>query len=445
MGGVRTLTAMNERQMGHAVAHPAQQRLLPVLSDLITQLRACRNDADYFAFQKELLAHRQQHETWRAECARAADRAKKGKQPKVEAPAMEVSGGDPTDSHAWNFQADVYTRLTHQLRSIGDGLAWTILDYRRDLLVALSRSRPPGPMDPTKTGTKTEIDFVDSQWHDQGRLALMHDLTNCLRIADVTVLNPEQSVLELYELKSNPRRKDPAQVARIRTAARAVARGGSLPGDDPSQRLITVPIPYATHLDLLRTGTDLAYRRGAQTVAVAGGRAIEVYHLPSLTGRWDEESFAAATGSRRREAARRAGVRGDEWMRQSSVDVAGNNPLIPPWAIYPLPAHDCARLIANHTIFSTTLSLSVVQESLRDAGVRSWRPTPEDSRNGDETVLFVERGFRRSGMGVINFQPLLMELIDVDIWARGVAHVLDYGGEGTKPWPVFQDERRVWT
>ncbi|MER7674665.1 hypothetical protein ABTY61_40260 [Kitasatospora sp. NPDC096128] len=36
-----------------------------------------------------------------------------------------------------------------------------------------------------------------------------------------------------------------------------------------------------------------------------------------------------------------------------------------------------------------------------------------------------------------------MELVDVDIWARGVAHVLDYGGEGTKPWPVFQDERRV--
>ncbi|GAA2249256.1 hypothetical protein GCM10010430_34920 [Kitasatospora cystarginea] len=440
---MRTLYTMTGREMGLAIDHPAQRRLLPVLAELITDLRACRDDADYFALQMKLLSHRQQHEGWRAESARSAKRVRQKKLPTAAAPPLEVAGGNPTDSASWQFQATVYTRLTHQLRSIGDALAWRVLDYRRDLLVALARHLPPGPMDPTKTGTDGEIHFVTRQWEDHQRLGLLHDLTNCLRIADVTVLDPEQQMLELYELKTNPDRKDPAQVARIRMAANAVTRGTALPGDDPHQRLLAVPIPYATHLDKLRIGAELARNRGAQTIAVPGGRAVEVYNLPAISRHWDEETFASVTNNRKREAARRAQVRGDAFIRKSSADIAGHDPFIPPWAIFPLPASDCALLIANYTVFNTTLSLPIVQDALRDAGVWSELAVGELKNNGG-TVLRVARGNRLAGMGIMNFHPLLIELTNLDIWAKGVAHVLDAGPDGTRPWPFFQPEAQCW-
>lgn len=423
---MRTLRSMTDGEIRGAVNHPAQRRLLPVLSDLIRRLRACRSNKDYFDLQTDLLEHRRQHEVWRAECARAEKRVKRLKQPRADAPGMELVGGDPTDSASWRAQTDVYTRLTHQLRSVGDALAWTVLGFRRDLVVALSRSLPPGPMDPSKSGTDHEVAFVNEQWQRHGRFALMHDLTNCLRIADVTVFCDDAQMLELYELKTAPRRKDPVQVRRIRVAGNAVSRGGALPGDDRTLHLLPVPVPYATQLGHLDRAIGLAYERGMQTVAVpGGGRAIEVYHLPAIAHD-TEQAFMTATHSRKREAARRAGVRGDAYVRGVSVDLAGHDPLVPPWGIYPLSPEACALLIANQTVLATTLSMSVVQEVLQGLGVQARFAS--DDRG---TLLHVSKGGRASGMSAINFYPLLFELADLDTWARGTAYVMEHAANGT--------------
>ena len=357
---------------------------------------------------------------------------------------MELPGADSTDSRAWKLQAEIYAGLTHQLQSIGDALAWTVLGYRRDVLVSFARNHSPGPMDPSKEGTQSEIDFVSRQWQQHGRLALMHDLTNCLRIGDVTVLLPEQGGVEIHEIKTNPKHKDPAQLVRPRTAVRAVTRGEPLPGDDPANRLITVPLPYTTHLDLLRTGIALARSRGSQTVAVPGGRAIEVYHVPAIPNFGDADECAAVVTKRRGEASRRAGIRGDERMLQTSAGLAGTSPFLPPWGIYPLPPADCADLIANQLIFATNLSVAILQDALRNAGVLSQRTAPGDRARADGTLLRIRRGATGSGLGVMHFHPLLMELVELNTWASGVAHVLEHGRPGTKPWPVYQDETHAW-
>lgn len=62
---------------------------------------------------------------------------------------------------------------------------------------------------------------------------LGHDLTDCLRRGDVTVFqdrgNGEQDVL-LYELTTNPRRRESTRPTRMRWAAEALYTGGPLPG-----------------------------------------------------------------------------------------------------------------------------------------------------------------------------------------------------------------------
>ncbi|WP_436777665.1 hypothetical protein [Yinghuangia sp. YIM S09857] len=58
---------MTDGEVSGAANHPAQRRLLPVLSDLIWRLRACRTNEDFFEPQADLFGHRRRHEVWRAE------------------------------------------------------------------------------------------------------------------------------------------------------------------------------------------------------------------------------------------------------------------------------------------------------------------------------------------------------------------------------------------
>ena len=48
----------------------------------------------------------------------------------------------------------------------------------------------------------------------QGRFGLLHDLTNCLRIADLTEFHPDGMKL-LYEIKKNPSAKRGPQRRRM--------------------------------------------------------------------------------------------------------------------------------------------------------------------------------------------------------------------------------------
>ena len=78
----------------------------------------------------------------------------------------------------------------------------------------------------------------------------LHDLTNCLRIGDVTVFGNDGSH-KIIEVKSNPERRSSAQLRRIRTAEAALQDPGPLPGEDRRARLFDLDVPFRTNLDLL--------------------------------------------------------------------------------------------------------------------------------------------------------------------------------------------------
>ncbi|MCX4530036.1 hypothetical protein OHA79_44230 [Streptomyces sp. NBC_00841] len=39
---------------------------------------------------------------------------------------------------------------------------------------------------------------------------------------------------------------------------------------------------------------------------------------------------------------------------------------------------------------------------------------------------------------------ILLELTDLQTWARGMDQLLCKGTVGSQPWPYFTDEHRVW-
>jgi hypothetical protein len=141
-----------------------------------------------------------------------------------------------------------------------------------------------------KLGLATERAHVEQARREDGQFGLMHDLTNCLRIGDITVFgdgDPEQ-----IEVKTNAKRHNSAQNRRIKAARRALGRAGPLPGDDSGEWLYDLDLPYRTHLKVLRDGTERAARDGIFAAKIPGGRALLVTDLYGCQAQgWTEDQF----------------------------------------------------------------------------------------------------------------------------------------------------------
>ena len=193
--------------------HPRQLAALDTLAGLIGQLRACENVKDGYEFQQELLRLRLAADEDRMAFRQAVRRIHSGKQPQPHAPEPQ-SGLDPSSLATWQIEHDVCERLGRQYRCVGDALAWRVFGFQRKYILALSRNDPPGSM-ARKAGLATEQATVEQAWQD-GQFALMHDLTNCLRIGDITVFTDDGP--RIIEVKTDPRRRNAAQERRIEAA-----------------------------------------------------------------------------------------------------------------------------------------------------------------------------------------------------------------------------------
>ncbi|MEV7775904.1 hypothetical protein [Kitasatospora sp. NPDC086791] len=441
------------------LAHPRHLTLQPVLAHLIHQLRACDTTEGGVAFQNDLRDQLLAVEKDRDGFKRAAERVRRGKAPQPGAPEPQ-SGRDPADLETWLFEQDVCERLSRQLRTVGDALAWRVFNFHRPFVLALARNDPPGPMY-GKAGLPAELDFIDRAWKQDGAFALHHDLTNCLRIGDATVFDSESP--RTVEIKTNPKKTKPVQLRRINEARAAVLHGGPMPGGPAAEVLYDLDLPLKTHLDILRTAANRAHTEGIVATEVPGSRALLVVDqyacdklgLRSKAGlqKINEEFVAALNRAK-------IGRREDN-IHATTMDFTARDPLRVPWASYPLDPVICARLIGDYTMFTVETNGPALARQLQASGMDArWVRPPG---NGD-----LERG--QVVMEISDYRPLravltgnshaavtrrlqvrrleidryLTELIRPSTWAAGIHHLLTMPQTIQTPWPHYRDEEQVW-
>ena len=89
---------------------------------------------------------------------------------------------------------------------LGDGIAWRASGYDRRYVIAVSSNASPGPM-AGKSGLPQASWGATVEVRNRGSFGLLHDLTNCLRIGDITEFKPDGSKL-LYEIRVEFHRED---------------------------------------------------------------------------------------------------------------------------------------------------------------------------------------------------------------------------------------------
>ena len=311
-----------------------------------------------------------------------------------------------------------------------------------------------------KKGLAAELERVEQAWND-GQFALLHDLTNCLRIGDITVFGNDGS-LETIEVKSDPERRSPVQRRKIKAAREAIINGAPLPGTDRRSWLYDLDVPFKTHLDLLEIGTERAAREGIFAARVKGERALLVTDFYGCNAQgWAEDEYLARLQRKFGAARRRAGLGTDqEWsISATSLDSVSRDPQRVPFAAYPLHPAICARLIGDFTVFVVETSGPALADSLHEAGLDAeWvRPPSAGELAPGEVVMELRTKASGPIFGELRAElnrtlqirrsaldRYLIEMIEQDIWIRGMKYMLaNYSLEG-QPWSTFRDEDQVW-
>lgn len=431
--------------MSAVVLHPAHRLLVPRLAELVRWLRDCESPGDYYEFQRHLAGDLYRVEERSAQCSHVIKRLRAGRSVPTEYPELSCAPGSAR-MEDWEVEAFVYERMARQLRTAGDGLAWRCFGYDRRVIIVLSRNDSPGPMY-GKSGLPYELGRVEECWRERRQFALLHDLTNCLRIADATEFTTEGGAV-LHEVKRSPR-TGTRQMQRARTAVDALVKGSPLPGEPTGGQVVEVAVSYKSNLRELNDLVQLAKEHGCRGMKLPHGRALVAMSLPAVTQRWADNPREGerAIASTRRGAIRRAGIADStHHLRAVSADTASRSSTMPPFSIYPLEPEDCAALISDHVVFESVVCVDALVSCLERAGLAASITLPNEHGEVPEgqIALFARWQDRGLTLPAMSLEVLLFELLQPDVWAAGIRELLMMSDPPARAVLVFADEADVW-
>jgi hypothetical protein len=440
------LGILSQDDSARVMRHPAQERNVAVIETLIGHLRSCRTFEQYDNFQRELFQLLHSRELHKSECRQCAARLAKGKALPSTLPQLP-GGADPNDPETWRIEDLVLDRICRQLRAVGDALAWRASQYDRRYIIALSSNNSPGPM-AGKTGLPHELGR-SSDLRSRGSFGLLHDLTNCLRIGDITEFRSDGSKW-LYEIKSNPKAKKGPQRRRMEAAVEAVMNGGELPGR-PGNRIVTPSVRCRTHIRTFVSGIDSSMQKGIAGTAIANARVLTAFSLPTLArqeaARLTQQSLADFN-IERQQALEKAEITGVlHYVQVASV--TRNHDFLPsvmPFALFPLPPIQAALLICDYLVFDVTFAPERLVTKFQRIGITADIPLAlaNDGLKSGDTVVRLTRGTRSISLHPGALLELLIECFDLDTWTAAIAEVFD--DPNAPPHPVLAfSTTRVWS
>lgn len=255
------------------------------------------------------------------------------------------------------------------LRRFGDSIALRLLGYDRFYVEVPASGQHPGESS-AKEGTPAEISSFEDAWA-AGSEAILHAVTTCLRIGDVSVRGPQGWMP--VEVKSDPRRRSRrSQAARLRKTRAFLRSGVDRSGEMPIARF-DFQTPLEHHLALIGPALRHATQRGAAGARLEDyGNALAV-DIRALNGLSREEGVArieaawsevAITGS-------------DLVIRAWSADRHRSTQHGMPYTSYPFDPDICAALACGYLSLTVNIDVRRLAQRLTDAGFRTEILLPE--------------------------------------------------------------------
>lgn len=292
-----------------------------------------------------------------------------------------------------------------------------------------------------------ELGHVTAAWREHERFTLLHDLTSCLRIGDVTEVHPagQRIVQEIKASNSGVKRAAArAQVARAQAAVDAIHGGAPLPGGE-SEALWESNVQFRSHLRALNDAIKLAAERGWAVRRVAD-RVVGMMDFTCSGGGDGQQSLDDYRG--RMDALVLQHVAGprEHAHRALPADTAARHPATAPFGIFPLDVSARAKLICDFLLVDFRLGVKLVTSALQQPGLLVHHLLPNSSETLDPAadVYQIRKGSRTLTVHAGAVWQLLVEFVDTRCWARANINLLNTGSAFPSPLLTFSNERAAW-
>lgn len=332
-------------------------------------------------------------------------------------------------------------RISRQLASVGDALAWRVYRYDRRAIIALSSNQQSGPFLHRK-GLPYELGAIVERCK-KGNFTLLHDLTSVIRHVDLTEVHPN-GYRELHEVKANKGSSSTRQLREAQAALDAATGHKPLPRTPNAEVYLrrSTAAMRTTVRDLPnkiaiaeRDGLYLGYHADRVITILEANRTV-------LSG----ADLAPEELDRRRDDLLQARWPNSPQFRANSGDKAALDPALAPYGIYPLPVHRRAQLICDHLIIESTITMEVLTAALARPGAQIEMVAPDVERDldGGTPVLQIRSENRSLTIPMSVVSQLLLEFIDTRRWAQAVWETLD-STDIAHTVMTFTNERAAWS
>jgi hypothetical protein len=328
------------------------------------------------------------------------------------------------------------------IRSIGDGIAWRALDYDRAVIRLMGeRATKQRVMSEGLTGELIEW----SAHFDRGTgIAILNSLTNCLAVADVTVVRDDGSA-EIVEVKSS-NTKSRRKIRQKHKMSEVVTLLSSGEGDVEDKEVSIEILPIEPESGLNRIGALLseAEARGWASDKISNCLYVECFDFEKISS---FDSINAAVADAKERLIGSWSAQGDFIVDLNSLDLIAFSPNCAPFSIFPFPSRICIDLLIGRKCYIAYLNQNAVA---REFEYRGWTvvKTPEQlvAEGRTNESLLIEKGQFHAAVPPADYMRMQMEALRVQTVISAFEAKFKEGPKASSGFllHLYEGERVLW-
>jgi hypothetical protein len=335
-----------------------------------------------------------------------------------------------------------YRMYANAIRAIGDGIAWRAFGYDRAAIRLLGERETKQHV--SSEGTVQELREWSYHFDTGSGIAILNALTNCLAIADVTVVRHDGSI-EIVEVKSSKTKS--SRKIRQKQAMKEVVTllgtgAGQNEGRDVGIEILRItPESYLNRVEeLLQTAGE----KGWAARRISDWLYVEAFDFRKFTS---ADEVKELTGKMREAAIGEWEKRGDYIHDMNSLDAIGYSPNSAPFSVFPFRARMCIDLLIGAKFYVSFLNINAVEREFTQRGWTLGKDfktlMKEKSR---ESMLEVRKGPFHCTVTPADFMRMLIETLRPKTLIDAIEAKCRQGPSADTGYllALFQDEYKMW-
>jgi len=335
-----------------------------------------------------------------------------------------------------------YRMYANAIRAIGDGIAWRAFGYDRAAIRLLGERETKQHL--SSEGTVQELREWSYHFDTGSGIAILNALTNCLAIADVTVVRHDGSI-EIVEVKSS-KTKSSRKIRQKQAMKEVVTLLGTGAGQNEGRDvgIEILRIRPESYLDKVEELLQTAGERGWASRRISDWLYVEAFDFRKFVS---ADEIKELTGRAREPAIGEWERRGDYIYDMNSLDAIGYSPNSAPFSVFPFRARTCIDLLIGARIYVSFLNINAVE---REFTKRGWT-LEKDFRTSmaekpQESMLKVRKGPFHCTVTPADFMRMLIETLRPKTLIDAIEANYAQGPSSEPNYllPLFQDEHKMW-